>query len=165
MSKSLHACVAPIFAAVFLLIANLSATSSYALTIDDLDPAEQWKVGAISFKGNHIFPDDALQGVMRTKPRPFYTPWKARPEFDPGAFKKDLDRLRIFYDNHGYYHLRLTYNLTTEVKKKDHLVNAVLNLTEGVPIKIADIEVSIDGYHPPSNEAPITKLPVHRGDI
>ena len=163
MSTSQHA--ARIFAAAFLLIAILCATMSHALTIDDLDPAEKWKVGAISFKGNHIFPDSALQEVMRTKPRPFYTPWKALPEFDPGAFKKDLTRLRIFYENHGYYHLRLSYDLTTEAKKKEHIVNAVLTLTEGAPIKIEDIEVSIDGYHPPANEAPITKLPVHRGDI
>src|SRR6202030_1682566 len=33
------------------------------------------------------------------------------------------------------------------------------------PVKIADINVSIDDYHPPPNTAPMTKLPIHRGDI
>ena len=56
---------------------------------------------------------------MRTKPRPFYTPWKARPEFEPTTFTNDLKRLRIFYEAHGYYHLRLTYDLKTEVKGKE----------------------------------------------
>jgi outer membrane protein assembly complex protein YaeT len=101
---------------------------------------------------------------MRTKSRPFYTPWKARPEFDPGAFTNDLKRLRIFYETNGYYHLRLTYELTTQVKKKDHLVNVGLHLIEGAPVKIENIDVSIDGYHPPANTSPMTKLPVHRGD-
>ena len=68
---------------------------------------------------------------MRTKPRPFYTPWKARPEFEPGTFTNDLKRLRIFYEAHGYYHLRLTYNLTTAVKRKQKLINAELRLVEG----------------------------------
>ncbi len=102
---------------------------------------------------------------MRTEPRPFYTPWKARPEFEPTTFTNDLKRLRIFYEAHGYYHLRLTYNLTTEVKGKEQLVDAELHLVEGRPIRIEDIDVSIDGYHPPANTAPINKLPMHRGEI
>ena len=165
MSFSLHDRAPRFFAALLYLIALLYASHAAALSVDDLDPAQTWKVGAISFKGNRIFPDSALMAVIHTKPRPFYTPWKARPEFDPGVFAKDLDRIRIFYETHGYYHLRLTYNLSTQVKKKDHLVNAQLNLVEGAPVKIEGIDVSIDGYHPPLNTAPMTKLPVHRGDI
>ncbi|HLI79682.1 MAG TPA: outer membrane protein assembly factor BamA [Candidatus Binataceae bacterium] len=165
MSFSLHDCAARFFAALLFMLAILHASAVCALTVDDLDPAQNWKVGTISFKGNHIFSDSVLQDVMRTKPRPFYTPWKSRPEFDPGAFTNDLKRLRIFYETHGYYHLRLTYQLTTQVKKKDHLVNAELDLTEGAPVKIADIDVSIDGYHPPANAPPMSKLPIHRGEI
>ena len=165
MSFTLHDCAARIFPTLLFLIAFLQASTACALTVDDLDPSQQWKVGTISFKGNRIFPDSALQAVMRTKPRPFYTPWKARTEFDPGAFTNDLKRLRIFYETHGYYHLRLTYDLTTQVKKKDHLVSVELHLIEGAPVKIENIDVSIDGYHPPANTSPMTKLPVHRGDI
>jgi len=102
---------------------------------------------------------------MRTKPRPFYTPWKARPEFEPTTFTNDLKRLRIFYQAHGYYHLRLTYDLTTTVERKDHLVDVQLHLVEGQPIRIADIDISVDGYHPPPGSAPMTKLPLHRGEI
>ena len=58
---------------------------------------------------------------MRTKPRPFYTPWKARPEFEPTTFTNDFKRLRIFYQAHGYYHLRLTYDLTTTVERKERI--------------------------------------------
>src|ERR1700733_5243980 len=151
MSSSLHHCAIRIFAALLFMLAIVDASPVCALTVEDLDPSQNWKVGPISFKGNNIFPDSALQDVMRTKPRPFYTPWKERPEFDPGAFTNDLKRLRIFYETNGYYHLRLTYDLTTQVKKKDHLVNVELHLIEGAPVKIENIEVSIDGYHPPAN--------------
>jgi len=165
MSSSPQAYVTRISTVLLFLIAIFHAPASFALTLDDLDPSEHWKVGALSFKGNRIFDDSDLQAVMLTRPRPFYTPWKARPEFEPGAFSKDLTRLRIFYEAHGYYHLRLTYNLTTEVKGKDKIVDAELDLVEGRPVKIEDINVSIDGYHPSPNTAPMTKLPVHRGDI
>jgi outer membrane protein assembly complex protein YaeT len=164
MSPSLHAC--PISAAALLFLVAISqASAACAVMVDDLDPSEHWKVGAISFAGNQVFADSDLQAVMRTKPRPFYTPWKARPEFERNTFTNDLKRLRIFYQTHGYYHLRLTYNLTTAVKRKEKLINARLRLVEGTPIKIEDIVVSVDGYHPPPNTAPMTKLPIHRGDI
>jgi outer membrane protein assembly complex protein YaeT len=165
MSSSLHDCAAATLAALLLLIATLLPSAARAVTIDDLDPSEHWKLGAISFSGNRLFADHDLQAVMRTKPRPFYTPWKARPEFEPTTFTNDLKRLRIFYEAHGYYHLRLTYDLTTTVERKDHLVDVQLHLVEGQPIRIADLDVSVDGYHPPADTAPVTNLPIHRGEI
>jgi outer membrane protein insertion porin family len=165
MSSSLKACAARIFATLIFLLAILHASASLAMTVEDLDPSEHLKVGSIAFKGNNIINDGALQNVMKTKPRPFYLPWKARPDFEPDTFTKDLERLRIFYETQGYYHMRLTYNLTTQVKRKDKIVNAVLDIVEGRPIKVEEINVSIDGYHPPPNLAPMTKLPVHSGDI
>jgi outer membrane protein insertion porin family len=165
MSSSLHAWAIRAFGALLAVFAICNACAVSALTVDDLDPSTHWKVGTISFSRNHIFADGDLQAIMRTKPRPFYTPWKARPEFDPAAFTGDLKRLGIFYQAHGYYHLRLTYSLTTEVKGKDQLVDASISLVEGAPVRIADIVVSIDGYHPPANTAPVTKLPIHRDDI
>jgi outer membrane protein insertion porin family len=165
MSPTLNDRVSPVSAALLFLIVIFQASPAVAFTTEDLDASEHWQVGAISFSGNHIFADSDLQAVMRTKPRPFYTPWKARPEFEPGTFTNDLKRLRIFYEAHGYYHLRLTYNLTTAVKRKQKLINAELRLVEGRPVKIEDIVLSVDGYHPPPNTAPLTKLPMHPGEV
>ena len=165
MSSSFKAHAARNPVILFLLLAILHASASFALTVEDLDPADHLKVGSVTFKGNNIIADSALQNVMKTKPRPFYLPWKARPDFEPDTFTKDLTRLRIFYETQGYYHMRLTYNLTTMVKGKDKIIDVDLHIVEGRPIKIAEINVSIDGYHPPSNTAPITKLPLHRGEI
>jgi outer membrane protein assembly complex protein YaeT len=165
MSPSLHDRAPRYFAVLLFLLALFEASRVRALTVDDLDPAQHWKVGAISFSGNKIFPDSDLQAVMRTKPRAFYTPWKARPQFEPETFTNDLKRLRLFYQVHGYYHLRLTYDLKTEVKGNEHLVYAQLDLTAGQPIRIAKIDVNVDGYYPPAGTAPITKLPMHSGQI
>jgi outer membrane protein assembly complex protein YaeT len=165
MSPSFHDHATRIFASLLLLATFLSASMVWGLTVDDLDPSEHWKVGKISFSGNRKFSDSTLQDVLRTKPRPFYTPWKDRPEFEPGAFTNDLKRLRIFYEAHGYYHSRITYDLTTRISRKDKLVEAKLHIVEGKPVHVTDIIVNIDGYHPPANTAPVTKLPIHRGDI
>src|ERR1700681_2994499 len=104
MSSSFHACAIRASAALLAVFAIFNACAVLALTVDDLDPSTHWKVGTISFSGNHIFADGDLQGVMHTKPRPFYTPWKARPEFDPAGFTGDLKRLGTFYQANGYYH-------------------------------------------------------------
>src|SRR5580698_2383194 len=124
MSSSLQACATRIFAALIFLLAIFTASASFAMKVEDLDPAEHLKVGSITFKGNHIINDSALQNVMKTKPRAFYLLWKARPDFEPDSFTRDLTRLRIFYETQGYYHMRLTYNLTTQVNRKDKIVNA-----------------------------------------
>ncbi len=165
MSASFYDGAVRVTAALLFLIAILHAAAAFAVTVDDLDPAQHWKIDRISFSGNHVFADSDLQGVMRTKPRPFYTPWKPYPEFEPTTFTNDLKRIRIFYQAHGYYHLRLTYSLTTQVKGKDDLVDVHMELVEGRPIRIADIDVSVDGYHPPADTAPMTKLPMHPGEI
>src|SRR6202050_2130996 len=165
MSPSINDRIARISASLLLLAAILSASVAWGLGVDDLDPSEHWKVGKISFSGNRKFSYSILQDVLRTKPRPIYTPWKDRPEFEPGAFLNDLKRLRIFYEAHGYYHSRITYDLTTRVYRKDKLVDAKLRVVEGQPVNVADIIVSIDGYHPPANTAPITKLTLHLGEI
>ncbi len=100
MSSSFYARLNRFFAALIFLFA-LVPTLCHALMVDDLDPGQHWKVGSISFTGNNLFSDSDLRGVMRTKPRPFYLPWKARPEFEPETFNNDLKRLRIFYEAHG----------------------------------------------------------------
>jgi outer membrane protein assembly complex protein YaeT len=165
MSPGFHDVAARVSIALLFLIALCHAGAACALTVDDLDPSQKWKLGAISFSGNHFFADSDLLGVMRSKPRPFYTPWKARPEFEPTTFTNDLKRLRIFYQAHGYYHLRVTYNLTTHAEGKEQIVDAQVRLVEGQPVRIADIDVSVDGYHPPPGTAPMTNLPMHRGEI
>ena len=80
-------------------------------------------------------------------------PWKPYPEFEPTTFTNDLKRLRLFYEAHGYYHLRLSYDLKTEVKGKERIVDVALHLVEGKPIRIESIDVTVDGYHPPANRA------------
>ncbi|HVN28803.1 MAG TPA: POTRA domain-containing protein, partial [Candidatus Binataceae bacterium] len=164
-SSGIKAYPGRIFSALLLFVGLWLASTCSALTVEDLDPAAHLKVGAITFKGNRIIADDTLAGVMKTKPRPFYLPWKPRPDFEPETFKKDLERLHIFYETQGYYHAQLSYNLTSEKKGKDTVVNAVLQVVEGQPIKIENINVNIDGYHPPRNTAPLTKLPMHPGEV
>ncbi len=106
MSSSLHSCITRISVTVFLLIALL------ARAVRELsnrsDPAQKFQVGAVAFSGNSIFSDRDLAAVMRIQPRPFTRRAKTRPEFEPTTFTNDLKRLRIFYQAHGYYHLRLS---------------------------------------------------------
>src|SRR5690348_3522254 len=139
----------------------LAAGHARALTIDDLNPSSKWQVGSISFSGNRIFDDPDLKAVLRTRERPIYTPWKARPEFDLGVFSQDLKRLNLFYEAHGYYHAKITYDLAI----RGPVVNAKINLLEGKPVKVEQVNVDIDSYHPPHNRAPANKLPLHPGDI
>jgi outer membrane protein assembly complex protein YaeT len=148
-------------ASLLALLSLLGSGRARAMRVDDLNPSSKWQVGSVSFSGNRIFDDDSLKAVLQTKERPFYTPWKARPEFDPGVFSQDLKRLNLFYEAHGYYHAKLAYDLTI----RGPLVDARINIVEGKPVKVEEVNVAIDGYRPPANRAPANKIPLHRGDI
>src|SRR5690242_5569354 len=98
----------------FLLAAILcfgTALPAIAATVADLDPGVHYQTAAITLEGNHHFSASDVLAVMQTKTRPFYQFWKHRPAFNPPTFKVDIDRIKRFYQVHGYYAATSDYNL------------------------------------------------------
>src|SRR6185312_10628229 len=57
----------------------------FAISLEELDPNREWKVRALSFSGAESVSSGELEGVLSTQTRPWYTPWSARPPFEPGT--------------------------------------------------------------------------------
>src|SRR5713226_7365315 len=109
-----------------LLIANMRA---FGLTIGDLDPSQHYKLDQIDLSGERAFSRDAVVSVMTTKERPWYQVWKPLPDFDTQAFTDDLAHIKRFYETHGYYNARVTYDLTlSKDEMKPHI-----KVSEGKP--------------------------------
>jgi outer membrane protein assembly complex protein YaeT len=149
----------------FLLAAILcfsTAATLIAATIADLNPGRHYQTEAITVAGNHNFAESELLAVMQTKTRPFYAVWKHRPEFSPATFKEDLDRIKRFYQAHGYYAASVDYALDV----KEQLVSPHIRVSEGQPVKVKAIRVDVEGAAPaPKKFEPSFKLPLHEGDI
>lgn len=144
-----------------------TSMSAFGLTIEDLNPAQHWRVKDITISGNEVFSDQELQAVMLTKERSWYLPWKERPRFDPVTFTTDLERLQRFYAARGYFQSQVTYDL--QVEEQDALVTVQIQLEEQQPVTVAKVDVETPGYTPdragPALPPLPEQLPLQSGDI
>jgi outer membrane protein assembly complex protein YaeT len=109
------------------------------LMLDDLD-AREWHVKQVEIHGNEQFSTAVLSAEVLTQPRPWYTPWRARPVFDPGTFEKDLERLRRFYESHGYFEARIVYDLEAEALGAGDLVTVAIWIEENEVVRVGSVE-------------------------
>lgn len=149
---------------------------AFALTLDDLDPARQWRLGGLSFSGHTRLAKAELRAALTTEARPWYTPWRAHPLFDPVAFGLDLKRLTRLYRSHGYYHATLHYELTRQEKRlwdrgAGGLLRLRIRIDEGEPIRVGRVDIQLNrqppqpDQHAPPSDTRLPDLPVKQGDI
>jgi outer membrane protein assembly complex protein YaeT len=132
--------------------------SALAIPVDDLEPGREWRVEAIEISGNTTFSDSELTSEMLTKARPWYLFWQDAPVLDPVTFREDLERLRRFYEARGYYQTQITHDLIVDPERS--LVHVKIEISEGPPVIVADVEVEIVGstVFPP-------ELPIKKGQV
>ena len=150
---------------VFFLTGFLTCPQSVtAVLLDALDPTRQWRVEQIEFSGNELFSEDALSDVIVTRERLWYRFWDERPVFDPVTFRTDLERLRRFYEANGYYEAAIAYDL--DVDQERGLVTVEIEVREGKPVVISEIDVVVAAQEPSAQPPPLPdELPVKRGEI
>jgi outer membrane protein assembly complex protein YaeT len=143
----------------------LTAGRANGLTVDELDATKSWSVTDILIEGNEMFSSPMLLDAVLTKARPWYLPWKARPNFDPVTFKTDLERLRRFYETRGYYGTEVTHELQIT---DETLVSVRIHIKEGVPVTVAAVHIDLEdtsGKTSALPPLPPVELPVKTGEI
>ncbi|MGH8607068.1 MAG: outer membrane protein assembly factor BamA [Gammaproteobacteria bacterium] len=125
--------------------------------LKDLDSSKQYRVKEVQIAGNEAFSARTLRIEILTKSRPFYLFWRKRPLFDSVVFQTDIQRLRRFYEERGYYGTRVGYNLEID---DEVLITACIQVAEGQPIKVQTVTIARD-------EAParIPDLPLQEGEV
>lgn len=146
-----------------VVVALWFATGSicHALTVSDLNPTATYRTGSITFSGNRAFSAGELRSEIEIKRRPWYKPWKSLPRFEPEQFSADLERLQLFYQIHGYYRAKLSYDLTVH----DKVVTVHIKIHEGRPAIVRQVNVKIDDYSPPPDQPPVSLLSLKTGDV
>jgi outer membrane protein insertion porin family/translocation and assembly module TamA len=126
---------------LLLMVVLLWGSPLCALTVEDLDPHQEWKIKSITITGNEHVPTQALQAELVVKTRSWYTPWRPLPPFDPGTFATDLDRLKRFFQAHGYYEAQVSYDL--QVDWTTHIVSIQVTIHEGEPVYVTELGFNI----------------------
>lgn len=149
-----------------LLIGILFGGSpAIALTLEDLDPRQEWQIKVFTISGNDHFPTTALLTELVTKTRPWYTPWRPRSQFDPGAFRTDLERLQRFYKAHGYYEAQISYDL--EIDPATQAVSVRVTIQEDEPVYVTQLgfDITDQPTFKPAVEALRPSLPLSEGKV
>ncbi|MGE0684696.1 MAG: autotransporter assembly complex family protein, partial [Candidatus Binatia bacterium] len=63
------------------------------------------------------------------------------PQFDPVAFRTDIERIQRFYRAQGYYEAQVTYELVVE--SDSQLVTARISIDEGEPVIVSRVGLEV----------------------
>jgi len=144
-------CAAAVYAA---------ARPAHALQMEELD-ARDWHTKAIAVEGNQTFGDSTLRAEVLTQVRPWYTPWRSRPVFDPSTFEQDLERLKRYYESRGFFDAKVVYDLEAEEVGTGDLLTITFWVEEGEPSTVAAIDV---GVHAPEDLPLPESLSIKNGE-
>jgi len=122
-----------------LLVGIVFIPSADVLAQEAEIPDQVWKVG---FEGNKQFPAVVLSNQIATEQPTFWEKlsfWnQTGHEFDEVEIKKDVIRIRNFYQRRGYVNVKVGYNIYEGNKswKKE----VVFDVEEQLPIRIQSVE-------------------------
>lgn len=126
---------------IVLAILLLQCPVSRAATLDALDPEVQWQTGTIRISGTKEISESQVRSQLVTQARTWYTPWRARPSFDPATFKTDIERIQRLYVARGYYETQITYEVAVDPPRAT--VSPHITIQEGAPVYVTRLTITV----------------------
>ena len=71
-------------------------------------PQENLKLHSFKIVGNKIVKTGEIKNELSEKRPSLWTFWKGKPAFRRADLDYDVDRLKIYYRNQGFYHTEIT---------------------------------------------------------
>jgi outer membrane protein assembly complex protein YaeT len=98
------------------------------------------RIAKLTFNGVKQVDKGALADALETK-QGSRLPWGRKTYFDRRAFEADLQRLQAFYRDRGFPDARVT-SFNVDLNDKQDSVKVVVDISEGEPIRVADVEMT-----------------------
>ena len=95
-------------------------------------------VHSLTFRGNHTFSSGTLREQIATEKTGWW-PFAAKKYFDRAGFDKDLDRIKAYYAQHGFFDARVVRHEVNPHGKD--AVDVTLTVDEGKPTQINGVQV------------------------
>jgi outer membrane protein insertion porin family len=109
------------------------ATSRVIFTINE---GERGAVSRVRFEGNTAFGDRTLRHQMKTKPKTLISFLDKSGRLDETQFQEDLDKIREWYQNHGYVDVEIK-----DVRKErlNGRMTLVIAINEGIKYHVGKL--------------------------
>ncbi len=116
---------------------------------------------SLKILGNSIIADKALKKQL-TLTLPAIWPWKKLPPFNESELDFDVERLKAFYRQQGFYHTKIETEVHPDARRQ---VDVTIMIDEGPWIRTNSIKVEEIGSESPLNFAPLAAAwPLKIGD-
>src|SRR3954451_8036883 len=120
------------------------------------------KVASIEFTGNKRFSDRRLRYEMKeVKPHGIVSWIRKKDLYIPSKLDEDLENLKNFYQDYGYYGVSFGEPQIVQVKGKKQRVRLIIPVKEGNVYTMGD--VSVDGNKVFTNQELIGEWPIKKG--
>ena len=103
----------------------------FATVSIDVNEADKLLLKSIEFVGNTAFKSSALRRVMQTKKKDWFSALSGTGQFEKDAFKEDIERLRLFYQNSGYLDVKIDLDSVRYDFSKKKKTQITINIEEG----------------------------------
>ena len=117
-----------------------------------IEEGKQWTYGGMSFKGNELFSDEKLEGLIRQTPGKVLSRTK---------LETDFQRIMDLYNSDGYIYNTITRDAIPDQEKRE--ISYVVNIVERGRAHISDI--IIRGNEKTKDYVIYRELPFEVGDI
>ncbi len=101
-----------------------------------INEGEKKYVVDIKFKGNRTFSSRKLKGLMQTQDRNIFI-LRLKPPFSEEVLKEDVERIREFYRDEGFFEVRVSYR----VERKDGRHDITISVEEGPRYRLKDLKI------------------------
>lgn len=116
---------------------------------------------SLKFVGNKLVSTKDLKKQL-TMTLPSFWPWKKLPPFKEGELERDVGRLKAYYRQQGFFHIRIRPRLNKLAKER---VAVEIKIKEGPWIKVTRINLKVAPTERPVDFQPLDeKRPVKVGD-
>ncbi len=112
------------------------------------------RISGLHFNGVTQIDKGLLAGALETQ-KGSRLPWGRKRYFDRRAFDADLKRIQAFYLDRGFPDARVT-SFDVKLNDAQDAVDVTVNISEGEPIKVTEIELA--GFMPPMSEGELRSL-------
>jgi outer membrane protein insertion porin family len=112
------------------------------------------RITGLHFNGVKQVDKGLLADALQTR-KGSRLPWGRKRYFDRRAFEADLKRMQAFYLDRGFPDARVT-SFDVKLNDAQDAVDVTVNISEGEPINVTDIELA--GFMPPMSEGELRSL-------
>jgi len=142
----------------------------FSVSASGMEPGSQFSLKALRFVGIKSVLKDDLAKTLAIKAPPKWKFWLDRPVFSAEDLQDDVLRIKQFYQDRGYYHTAVAYQIEAAEHRKaptgPQSTNVTFTITEGPPVLVEAINITVE----PEIEKPALKdllnlLPLRTGRI